>query len=300
MTMRTLTEAKAETASPFSCIQCLCRMTSCPPRYFTLKDLHFISFSDLKKTRMSTQYDSIGTSYDEMRKLPIANLQDHNVQEAVIPYIKGAKVLDLACGTGYYSNAFLEWRALKAVGVDISSAMVDAAMASSVLDRLSFEVADCSIPKKYEGGPFDLVFGAWLLNYAPSGTEMASMFRNADVNLKGGGHFVGITPHPTQDPRGHVEKALAVKPLRYGGVSVTITGDVEGGVATHLETMTDPKVEFDAYHLQKSVYEIAARAGGLQGALTWRPVVRDTVAEADTSWDTYFTVPHFAVMVVAK
>lgn len=56
---------------------------------------------------MSTQYDGIGTSYDEMRKLPVALLERSNVQAAVTPYIHGARVLDLACGTGYYSQFLL-------------------------------------------------------------------------------------------------------------------------------------------------------------------------------------------------
>lgn len=55
---------------------------------------------------MSTQYDDIGATYEEMRQLPIAILQDANVEAAVAPFIKSAKVLDLACGTGYYSKKF--------------------------------------------------------------------------------------------------------------------------------------------------------------------------------------------------
>ena len=51
---------------------------------------------------MSTQYDDIGSAYDEMKKLPVAILERENVKAALAPHIHGAKVLDLACGTGYY------------------------------------------------------------------------------------------------------------------------------------------------------------------------------------------------------
>lgn len=63
------------------------------------------------RANMSTQYDDMGAAYEEMRKLPISVLQDANVEAAVAPFIKGAKVLDLACGKGYYSKKFLEWGA---------------------------------------------------------------------------------------------------------------------------------------------------------------------------------------------
>ena len=142
-------------------------------RVFELSTPH----SHKGRSKMSTQYDEIGTSYDEMRKLPVALLEAANVKEATKPYISGSRVLDLACGTGLFSRAFLDWGASSVLGVDISTTMVNAARVSSTSNKLSFKVADCSRPIQYEGGPFDLVFGAWLLNYAPSGKDMANMFR---------------------------------------------------------------------------------------------------------------------------
>ena len=263
---------------------------------------------------MSTQYDTIGATYEEMRTLPIAHLQDAHVEAATTPFLPSARILDLACGTGYYSRKFLSWGATSVVGIDISSGMIDAARNASPAppDRcdpqgLTYHVGDCSHPQLHEGGPFDVVFGAWLLNYAASGAEMRDMFRNAAVNLKPQGHFIGVTPPPTDDPRGHTERALAARPAQYGEVVVTIVGDVEGGVATHLNArMKTGTIDFDAYHLRKSVYEEAAREGGLKGALRWRevdsPDIRGDVLERlrSPAWEKYVKVPHFSVLVVAK
>lgn len=271
----------------------------------------FIKAIKTSYKNMSTQYDDIGATYEEMRNLPIALLQDANVEAAITPLLKDAKVLDLACGTGYYSRKFLSFGATHVVGVDISKGMIDAANAgtptSSKPNGLTFHVADCSLPHRYEEGPFDVVFGAWLLNYASTGSEMRNMFRNAQVNLKPRGHFVGVTPPPTDDPRGHTERALAARPAQYGEVVVTIVKDVDKGVATHLNArMKTGTVDFDAYHLKKSVYEEAAREGGLEGALRWRgvdsPDIRGDVLESlrSPAWEKYVAVPHFSVLVVAK
>ena len=257
---------------------------------------------------MSTQYDDIGATYEELRKLPLTKLQDANVEAAVAPFIKDAKVLDLACGTGYYSRKFLEWGAKQVIGIDISNGMVDAANAASRnLDRLEFRVGDCSMPVQQQSGPFDVVFGAWLLNYASNGKGMANMFRNASVNLKNSGYFIGITPPPTNNPREHCETALAIRPELYGGVVVTIQKDVADGVATHLTAaMKSGKIEFDAYHLNKTLYESSAREGGLEGALTWRavdsPDIDSRVLESldNSSWASYLKVPHFSTLVIAK
>lgn len=70
---------------------------------------------------MSTQYDTIQAPYDELRTSSIAQIECNNVQEAVAPFIKDASVLDLACGSGFYSYAFLRWGANKVVGVEYVS-----------------------------------------------------------------------------------------------------------------------------------------------------------------------------------
>lgn len=144
---------------------------------------------------MSTQYNKVQKPYDELRKTTIAIVERVNIRDIVLPFVKDAKVLDLACGTGFYSHAFLKWGAKSVVGVDISTAMIEEARTlSHGSSDASFMVADCSKPTLYPGGPFDIVFGAWFLNYAPDKTGLVEMYRNIFVNLKPGGCFVAVTP----------------------------------------------------------------------------------------------------------
>ena len=94
-------------------------------------------------------------------KSTIARVERANIREIVLPFIKDATVLDLACGSGFFSHAFLRWGAGKVVGVDISSAMVEEArsLVQDSSEAVSFLVADCSKPAEYPGGPFDIIFG---------------------------------------------------------------------------------------------------------------------------------------------
>lgn len=57
---------------------------------------------------------------------------------------------------------------------------------------IDFIIADCTKPTSYAGGPFDLVFGAWLLNYATDHAGLVDMFHSIALNFKGG-HFVSVT-----------------------------------------------------------------------------------------------------------
>ncbi|KAL8938930.1 MAG: hypothetical protein Q9211_002981 [Gyalolechia sp. 1 TL-2023] len=258
---------------------------------------------------MSTQYDKIVAPHNEMRKLPGEVLETYNMQQAVAPYIKGANVLDLACGSGHYSRLLLSWGASQVCGVDISRGMIEAAKAAALSDKVRFVVADCSIPTKFDGGPFDIVFGGWFLNYAPSGAVLANMFRNIATNLNEGGRFFGVTAYPTQDPRRFHETVLEKKPLFWDRILVEPMMDVEDGISTRVTADIEPeKVQFDNYHLTKAVYEKAARDGGMDGQLLWKPTTfpagdsqifagREKVEE---ELAIYMRMPHFVVLVVEK
>ena len=100
---------------------------------------------------MTSQYETIQASYDEIRKTSNALIERANVQETLAPFIRDARVLDLACGSGFYSHHFPSWGASKVVGVDISPAMIKEARSASPSIHsnsatIDFQIADCSRP----------------------------------------------------------------------------------------------------------------------------------------------------------
>lgn len=152
----------------------------------------------------STQYNSISKEYDAVNALPISKAIVINVERLLSPHIKGAKVLELACGTGFFTHHLLNWGATSVVGVDISQGMIGIARAdlSTTADasKCEFMVADCSKPFDVGAEQFDLVFAAWLLNYSPDEATMAAVFENISRHLKPGGRLVTVMPHPEEDP----------------------------------------------------------------------------------------------------
>lgn len=201
---------------------------------------------------MSKQYDTLSGPYEEVRKQTISLIERVNVRNAVLPVVQGATVLDLACGSGYYSHAFARWGAKRVVGVDISSGMLEKARAltDDQSGDVDFIEADCSKVITFPGGPFDIVFGAWYLNYAANGKEMIEMYRNILMNLKLGGRYVGVTPPPTDDPHGFIERKGVVRPLPVasGGLYSSVNRDVEEGVDMHLHSDTAAgTLDFDCF-----------------------------------------------------
>ena len=259
---------------------------------------------------MSTQYDKIGASYAVMKKLPGARLEEANMEAALKPLVQDTKVLDLACGMGRYSRPLVsEWGAKYVLGVDISSAMVEEARKITSQDekyhgKLDFEVGDCSKSSQYLQGPFDVVLGSWLFNYAPDLATQVDMWKNALTNLSPTGRVVALTPTATEDPEQQTLRAQNERPFQKGEIFVDVVERVEDGVKTRLTAVVEPQiVQFEAYHLKKSVYERAARIAGFKGTIEWRnghipehkmddPLVPE--------WQSFLREPHFSILVVAK
>ena len=272
---------------------------------------------------MAAQYDTIQASYDVIRRKTIAHIEHENVHTTVAPFIHGARVLDLACGSGFYTYDFLHWGAESVLGVDISAMMIDEARRHerrkfpgarnlpSARGAVDFVRADCSTPTAYAGGPFDLVFGAWLLNYAPDYAGLVEMFRNIGLNLKPGGRLVSVTVPPAADPVASMHAELHARPGPdwSGGLVYSHVWDVADGFYLHVHGDTEVgPVDFDCYHLRRDVYEAAAREAGLRGELTWEVTsVPERYLRGEgpggssmVEVESYQTVPNYGLLVIVK
>lgn len=290
---------------------------------------------------MASQYDEIGDRYHAIKKLVTSMVEEENVRSAVQPYLTNKpRVLDLACGTGYYSKKAVDWGAGYVLGIDQSPGMVDAARArleseddmDALRDghlpykaRITFAVGDAlsegpitqqaaaAGEADKEEAPFDVVLGCWLLNYATSTDEMTRMFRTIAANLGPGGVFVGLTPAVVDDtdvlaaqwPR--IQAAFpADLPVRVRYYERLPSGE---GWRTEITNTTGPgpgeTVTFTNCHLNRSVYERGAQAAGLGKALQWRKITLSEATRAhldELGWTTYFDGPEggFIGILVAE
>lgn len=259
---------------------------------------------------MSTQYDTIGSRYEVMKQNPIVAIEEANVRAALPLPLTDKTVLDLACGTGRYAQLLVSWGAKRVVGLDISSEMIRAAREGSskagMQEKIEYRVQDCATPMGSildNGELFDVVVGAWFLNYASNYAEMLAMFRNISVNLKssahpdGGGIFVGITPFPLDAPP---------KFQRFG-INAERIANVEDGyrirvTANDLHSPGEPPIVFENYQLREEVYVKAAKEAGMVDVQLRMP---NAIPEGwREPWEGYLSewkeVPHFAILVARK
>lgn len=87
-------------------------------------------------TEQGAQYDHIGSKYDEYAQTAtLKRAESYTVLRMVGP-LEGTRVLDLACGFGFYTRLLKQEGAAQVVGVDLSPEMIRLARANEQAEPL--------------------------------------------------------------------------------------------------------------------------------------------------------------------
>ncbi len=236
-------------------------------------------------TREHQQYDDIGESYEGFKTLPLARYPEQHSFLRMLGNVTGRRVLDLACGTGFYARHIKRLGAADVLGVDISRQMVDSARA---IERrlplgVRYSVADAADLPCLDR--FDAVTAVYLLNYADSEAAMTQMCRGAFRNLRDGGEFLALTQNP--------EFRFAGAATDKYGFTYVPTGRGTMGPRVRITALLDPPIAFTTNYPPRAVYERALTAAGFTD-VTWVPLRVPAAAErafAAGFWDDFQANP---------
>lgn len=111
---------------------------------------------------------------------------------AMLPDVRGARIVDLGCGYGWFCRWAAEQGAATVLGLDLAKAMLDHARSFGSDPRISYEQADLSTLTLPEGS-FDLAYSSLALHYI---ADAGRLFGTVHRALAPGGRFVFSTEHP--------------------------------------------------------------------------------------------------------
>ncbi|WSJ56835.1 class I SAM-dependent methyltransferase [Streptomyces sp. NBC_01310] len=145
-------------------------------------------------------YDGIGEAFESFKTLPIIRYTEVPGFLALVGDVTGKSVLDIACGTGFYSRELKRRGASRVFGFDISSAMIDAAEARERSEPLgiAYEVGDTATLRTFDQ-PFDVAVAVQAFNYATDVAEIEQMMRNVRRSLVAGGAYFLFAQNPGFD-----------------------------------------------------------------------------------------------------
>ncbi len=215
-----------------------------------------------------TEYDKIAEKYskkDEDRRAKKYSLTPTFFK--LLGNLKGKTVLDLACGSGYFTRLIKEKGASEVIGVDISEQMIKLAEQKEKHNPLGIKYLIYDVLKLPKLGEFDIVVGSLLLHYSKTKEEIKKMCENIYKNLKPGGKFVALNNNPDNPISKHKEYdsiVTAKEPVKEG-YPLTITLFVNG----------EESCSFVNYYWKKQTYNEIFKKVGFKNIIWQKMVVSE-------------------------
>ncbi|MER6298740.1 class I SAM-dependent methyltransferase [Kitasatospora sp. NPDC001539] len=212
------------------------------------------------------QYDEIGEAFEGFKSLPLIRYGEVPSFLGLVGDVSGKSVLDLACGTGFYSREFMRRGAKEVLGVDISGEMIAVAREFERREPLGarYEVGDVAELAPLDRR-FDIALAVQCLNYAQSRAELERMCRNIHRNLVPGGELFVFAQKP--------DYRFDCASLEKYGFRCEPTGEeIEIGPRVRVTALLDPQpISILGVVPRREVYEESLRAAGF-GELEWVPL----------------------------
>jgi ubiquinone/menaquinone biosynthesis C-methylase UbiE len=211
---------------------------------------------------MTTNYDTIAEEYRRAKLQPWRRHIEVFVLFRLVGDVAGKSVLDLACGEGFHTRLLKQKGAARVVGVDISAGMIDLARKEESQRALGIDYHVHDAKTLDLGEQFDMVFAAYLLNYAASREELLQMCQAIARHLKPGGRFV--TVNSNSDYTGQNDT------MRPYGFTRTASEAREGAAIPWTFYLPEGPFEITNYYLSFATHEWALQTAGLRN-IRWHP-----------------------------
>ncbi|MDK2741953.1 MAG: class I SAM-dependent methyltransferase [Nitrospira sp. BO4] len=245
---------------------------------------------------MTTDYNAIASQYKQCKEHPWrSRIETFSILKR-LGNIEGKKVVDVACGEGFYTRKLRQWGAGQVVGIDLSEAMIRLALDQEAHHPLgiTYRVEDACTERVQQ--EFDLAVSAWLLVYARNQDELLAMCRGLASRLKPGGRFVTFTGNPDLYTFRHTD-------YRKYGFTITLTDHAyEGAPIVWTVYLDDSSIQIENYYLPLEAYESAFTAAGFQDFKVHLPEVspHPQGMEDGAFWNDYLAHPPAVLIECVK
>lgn len=216
----------------------------------------------------ASQYDAIAEQYRRSKSSPLRSYVEVYTFLQLVGDVRGKRVLDLACGEGFFSRRLKTLGAASVVGVDISAEMIRLADQHERDDSHGIEFVCADVRDLGDLGQFDIVVAAYLLHYAPNVDDLAIMCRNIRRHLPDAGRFVTLNENPQQP----AERYPGYE--QYGFNKTVDTPRVDGSQITYFMVAGRELFKFDAHYYSRQTYERVLADSGFR-RIAWHPLALD-------------------------
>ena len=213
-------------------------------------------------TEQDPLYDHIGNKYDEYSRTATFKRAERYTVFRMVGNMDGHRVLDLACGAGFYTRLLKQHGAGQVMGVDLSPEMIRIATQQEQAEPLGITYQVANVSELRPLGTFDLITAMHLFNYAKTKEELLKMFQHAYDNLVKDGRLVAYTVNP--------EFRLSKSNVTKYGITITNESLVEDRHIIEGVFVVDPSTPVTVYQWNQAMYEWALKEAGFRD-FAWHP-----------------------------
>lgn len=242
---------------------------------------------------MTTDYNKIAKEYREIKEQPWRSLVEEYSMLKLIGALDDKKVIDLACGEGFFTRKLKMNGAAIVVGTDISKEMIALATAREQDEPLGIRYAVEDVRATGPQLDYDLAIAAWLLVYAHDREELADMCRGLARQLRPGGRLVTLTTNP------QLYFFDSFDYRKYGFI-IQIEDRVREGASIRWSASSNdaPKIEVENYYLPEEAYASALEDAGFCDVVFHSLSLSPDAAEDVDYWGEMINKPP-AIMIEA-
>lgn len=213
-------------------------------------------------TEQGAQYDQIGNKYNEYAHKSTLKRAERYTFFRMVGALQGKRVMDLACGFGFYTRLLKQRGAAQVIGIDISAEMICLAQQQEQAEPLGIKYQVCDAVTLPHLDSFDLITAVHLLTYATSKQQLLAMFRGVYDNLALAGRFVAYINNPAF--------TLSKPNCSKYGLNVLRLESEEDRYTCEAEFVTDHPFLVRWYQWRQATYEWALQQAGFQDFI-WYP-----------------------------
>jgi SAM-dependent methyltransferase len=178
-------------------------------------------------------YNSISVKYQKTFVKPDKQFSTLPTALHLIGEVKNKIILDLGCGSGFFTTEFAKGGAKKVIGIDNSKKQLELAQ-KQLHDNINYKFSDIftdELPRA------DIVFAPYVINYAKNVEQLSALIRKIFKSLNDNGKLILVVDLP--------EEGNNLK--KYGAVK-TIIGEKKDGA----------KIKIDLYNEEQFICTLNA------------------------------------------
>lgn len=254
------------------------------------------------------EYDSIASIYVGLRKYNFMNaLEYYTIYKRMLRpllddrgLLTGKRILDLGCGDGHHTRKLKALNCAYALGVDISSTMIERAREAEHHDlkKIEYLMADAKqlpLPEQ----PFDLVTAFYLLPHARTREELLDMARTIYAQLGENKQFIGVTGNYGIGRAAFNQRKYGVMAHTKGPVEEDPIPDGTELIITFYNDQDEPMCMVTDYYYSTVTYEEVFKEAGFK-SFQWVPYQCDPNAPNKAFFDDYINNPGSIGVIATK